>query len=289
MKVKKAGIVYKRKSERAHSLLVKMVNMLESRGIEPLIVDKGEDHAEGFPVHSKEEVSSNADCIFVIGGDGTFLSTVDVAVSRGLPVLGVNAGGLGFLTEISPEEMEVAIDEFLQGKCEVEERALLDAFLLRDNHEIMQKIVLNDAVVTKSAIARLMEIDLYVGGYFAARFRADGVIVSTPTGSTAYSLASGGPVVEPEVRAHIITAICPHSLTVRPMVIPDKYEIRIEIRKASREEEGAFLTLDGQTGAAMRVGDVLLARRSEKCLKLVRRKNRNYFEVLRKKLSWSGP
>lgn len=280
----KAGIILKR-SKKGEEVFEELHKILSDLKVE-IFLEGGEKVYRNVEVVDRKTISKTVDFIIVLGGDGTFLSAVDVAVERDLPVLGINIGGLGFLTEISVKEMNEAIKDFLEGRCEVEERSLIDSSLIRDGEEKLKKTVLNDVVVSKSAIARLVQLNIYVEDQPALEVRADGVIISTPTGSTAYSLAAGGPILHPSLQAIIINPLCPHSLTVRPMVIPEKYKIKVEVSSGVKEEDGLYLTLDGQTGTQMKARDIVLAKKSEKKLKLVRKKERNYFVLLREKLFW---
>lgn len=285
--MKKVAIVVKSRGEGLVEKIETLKKILRSYNIEPLLTGENLE-ISGLKGVPGEIVSQEADCIIVLGGDGTFLSALDLAIERDLPVLGVNLGRLGFLTEIPVDEMEIAVEEFIKGESTIERRTLIDAHLERDGNILLKRTVLNDVVVSKSAIARLVHLKVVVNNRTAALIRADGIIVSTPTGSTAYSLSAGGPILYPDVEAFIINPLCPHSLTVRPMVIPDNFEVRIEIIKSSKEEKSLFLTFDGQVGYEVKEGDAIIAVKSPKRLKLVRRKERNYFNLLKDKLFWGS-
>lgn len=231
----------------------------------------------------KPKLVDVCDLIVVLGGDGTYLSIARLMKNRSVPVMGVNMGQLGFLTEIKRTEALETISSLLRGMPPViSERALLEVTLERKGKIIFHGPVVNDAVVSKGAIARIIELEVGVNGKWLHRVRADGVIVSTPTGSTAYSLAAGGPIIEPSLPALILTAICPHSLTQRPLVIPDSAEIQIHLKQRPGH---VFLTLDGQDVVDMKEGDVVNIRRFKKhSLKLISSPTRDYFGLLREKL-----
>jgi NAD+ kinase len=236
-------------------------------------------------VIEKTELVDICHLIVVLGGDGTFLSIARLMKKRSVPVLGVNMGQLGFLTEIKKNEAAETIASILEGKpFKVKERALLDVTLYRKGKPVFNGPVVNDAVISKGAIARIIGLEISVNGKWVHNVRADGIIVSTPTGSTAYSLAAGGPVIEPSIPALILTAICPHSLTQRPLVIPDTSTI--EIRLLHRPGH-VFLTLDGQDAVDLKEGDaVAIQRLQSHSLKLVSSPTRDYYGLLREKLKF---
>ena len=202
--------------------------------------------------------------------------------NEGVPILAVNLGSLGFLTEIPLNELYVALEAVDQGQCPVELRSVLDCRLVRNGKRISQNFALNDVVVNKSAISRLVEFDLYIDGNFVFQYKADGVIIATPTGSTAYSLAAGGPVLMPSVEAFAVTPVCPHSLTHRPLVVTETSQIELRIETG---EEQAFLSIDGQIGLPVQQGDRVLCQRAGHKVKIMRIR-RTFFEVLRNKLKW---
>ena len=222
------------------------------------------------------------DFALVLGGDGTLLSAARALAHEDVPILGVNLGSLGFLTEVPLTEMYTTLDAVDAGHCPVEERSVLDCTLFREYEEIGHYFALNDVVVNKSAISRLIDFDLLIDGAFVFSYKADGVIIATPTGSTAYSLAAGGPVMMPSVGSFVVTPVCPHALTHRPLVVPDKAQI--ELRVETTQEE-AFLSIDGQIGMPVKQGDRVLCHRAEHSVKLMRVR-RTFFDVLRNKLKW---
>jgi len=222
------------------------------------------------------------DLVVVLGGDGTLLSAARVTAAIDVPLLGVNLGSLGFLTEVPLQSLYSMLDAIAQGRAAVERRSLMQCELLRGDSVRGSYLVFNDAVVNKTALARLNNYDLYIDKAFVSSYRADGMIVATPTGSTAYSLSAGGPVLMPTVSAFVITPVAPHSLTHRPLVVPDSVEIEILLRS---EEEVAYLSLDGQPGLDLRDGDRVRCRRSEHQVILFRT-GLDFFHVLRSKLKW---
>jgi len=228
-------------------------------------------------------VISDADLIVVLGGDGTMISAARMVGDADVPILGVNYGSLGYLTDFRIEEMFSALESIVDGEYEIDRRVMLDVELWRNEGKIASGRVLNDIVVNKAALARIIDIEVTLNGLFVNSFRADGLIVSTPTGSTAYNLSAGGPIVYPSMNAVVITPICPFTLTNRPLVVPDSAAIVLTLKSGN---EGVALTLDGQTGFTMEAGDRVEARKSATSFNLIRPTNRNYFDVLRDKLRW---
>ncbi|HKV79184.1 MAG TPA: NAD(+)/NADH kinase [Candidatus Sulfotelmatobacter sp.] len=222
------------------------------------------------------------DLVIVLGGDGTLLSAARATAPVDVPLLGVNLGSLGFLTEVPQQSLYTMLDAIAQGRATVEHRALMECTLLRGDEVRGTYLVFNDAVVNKTTLARLNTYDLYIDGVFVSSYRADGMIVATPTGSTAYSLSAGGPVLMPTVKALVVTPVAPHSLTHRPLVVPDSSEIEMLLRS---EEEVAYLSLDGQPGLDLRDGDRVRCRRSQHTVNLFRTGS-DFFQVLRTKLKW---
>jgi NAD+ kinase len=239
---------------------------------------------DGWRAEPLREVAERADVLVVLGGDGTLLGASAVLSKRAVPVLGVNFGSLGFLTEITLAELDGALAGVLRGTHEVEERRMLHAVVRRAGQPAAESDVLNDVVVTKAALSRIIELDLFVDGAFVSAFRADGLIVSSPTGSTAYNLAAGGPILHPRLAAVVLTPICPHMLTNRPLVVSD--EATIEVRLRSGRDGEVFATLDGQRGFPLTGGDSVTVTRSPLTLRLVKAPGRDYFQVLRAKLKW---
>ncbi|MGB7848594.1 MAG: NAD(+)/NADH kinase [Candidatus Acidiferrum sp.] len=237
----------------------------------------------GEPGKTRHQVVEEADLLLVLGGDGTLLAAAREAAPRGIPILPINLGGLGFLTSFTLQEFYPALEDALAGRAAISERVLL---LVERTHEesiLTQQLVLNEAVVHKGTLARMIELELHIDGGFVCRYRADGLIVATPTGSTAYSMSAGGPIVHPAVESILITPICPHTLSDRPVVVPNASKIELRMAETS---DSTFLTLDGQTGVPLQPGDRVRVTRAEERLKLIHPPNKTYFEILRSKLKW---
>jgi NAD+ kinase len=232
---------------------------------------------------SRNQLAVQSDLLVVLGGDGTLLAAAREAAPRGIPILPINLGSLGFLTSFTLDELYPALEETLAGKAETSERVMLTASLLRKGQVLESKNVLNEIVVNKGALARMIEVELYIDEEFVCRYRADGLIVATPTGSTAYSLSAGGPIVHPDVESLIVTPICPHTLTDRPVVIGDGCKIEMRLRG---DAESVYLTLDGQKGILMQSEDRVGIARARERLKLIQPHRKSYYDILRSKLKW---
>jgi NAD+ kinase len=287
--INQIGIVLKPHQPDALKTLCDLAKWLGDRGITlvggPEIERERIEHQTGCAVKEvdRSELADTVDLILVLGGDGTMIATARMVGDREIPVVGVNYGGLGYLAEFRIEELYVALESILTGNYRLEQRVMLAVELLRGDQPLTRNRVLNDVVINKSALARIIEIEAYMNRQFVNSFRADGLIVSTPTGSTAYNLSAGGPVIYPSMKAVVITPICPFTLSNRPIVIPD--ESLIELRLKTGNEEVA-LTLDGQVGFPLKPEDRVVIRKSQTTFNLVQPANRNYFEVLRDKLRW---
>jgi NAD+ kinase len=231
----------------------------------------------------RDEVAKNSQLLLVLGGDGTLLAAARVAAPLGIPILPINMGSLGFLTSFKLEEMYPALEETLAGRLPSSERVMLDVELEREGQVVERQTVLNEAVINKGALARMIEVELLIDGEFVCRYRVDGLIVATPTGSTAYSLSAGGPIVHPSVESWVITPICPHTLSDRPVVIRDSSAVEVDL---SAGTESVFLTLDGQTGIPMQPADRVRMTRAAERLKLIQPQKKSYFEILHSKLKW---
>ena len=239
------------------------------------------------PGYKTVERSALADAgpgyVIVLGGDGTLLAAARAVAKANVPLLAVNLGSLGFLTEVKLEELYTSIDAVEKNQCTREARSMIRCGIVRRGKEIEHFDALNDIVVSKRTIARMAEVDVHVDGNFVANYKADGVIISTPTGSTAYSLAAGGPVLEPSVDAIVITPISPHALTNRPLVLRDSSEVKLMVKGAADE---TYLTVDGQSGMPVIEGDQIVCRKSQHRIQLLRLPGRTFFDVLRAKLKW---
>jgi NAD+ kinase len=238
-----------------------------------------------WPVRDKEQLVTEVDMVLVLGGDGTLLGMADriAEAGRSIPILGINFGSLGFLTEVTLPELYPSLEAAISGQAAVEERLMLRSTTRRDQ-AIITHIGLNDVVITKAARSRLIDLSVWVGEEFLTRVKGDGLIVATPTGSTAYNLAAGGPIVEPSVAALLITPIAAHTLTNRPIVIPSSSSVRV--RPLIEERDEVYVTFDGQSGYQLQAGDEIIVRGHETRLRLVRPSTRSYFQVLREKLKW---
>jgi NAD+ kinase len=238
-------------------------------------------------VADKPALVAGVDLLIVLGGDGTLLSVADCAVEANVdvPILGVNFGGLGFLTEATLPELYPSLESALSGAARVEERMMLRATTVRGGQPLPHHLALNDVVITKAARARMTDLSVFVGDEFVTRVKADGLIVATPTGSTAYNLAAGGPIVQPVVDAIVLTPIAPHMLTNRPIVIPASSIVRVQPMMAERDE--LYVTMDGQAGYRLEAGDEVRISRAARKVRLLRPSTRSYFDVLRQKLKWN--
>jgi NAD+ kinase len=281
--IKAVGIISKPGVPAAAELVPKLLVWLAERGIASRYDDETATYAgtrDGMP---REQVPEGADLIIVLGGDGTLLSAARVIGAREVPLFPVNLGGLGFLTAITMDEIYPNLERAFRGEHRIGKRKLLYAELLRAEKPVANWEALNDVVITKSAIARMIDLDTHVDQMFVCRYKADGLIVATPTGSTAYSLSAGGPIIFPSVGAICLTPICPHMLTNRPVIVPDTSTIRITCQA---EDDSAFLTIDGQVGKPLQQGDQIVCRSSARTLMLIRPPRMLFFDVLRQKLKW---
>ena len=277
-KIRSVGIVVKPGHAQARATAAELSAWLKTRGIaqagKPISADE---------ITTGHKLSLDADLIVVLGGDGTMISTARLVGDTNVLVLGINYGSLGYLTDFRIEEMFPALESIIKGGYEIDRRVMLEAEHRRGQEKLATGRVLNDVVVNKAALARIIEIEVKLNGLFVNSFRADGLIVSTPTGSTAYNLSAGGPIIYPSMNAVVLTPICPFTLTNRPIVVPDRAEIELTL---DNENEGVVLSLDGQTGYPMRAADRVIIRKSKTTFNLVQPANRNYFDVLRDKLKW---
>jgi NAD+ kinase len=287
--IKRIGVVVKPHKLDALETLCRLTEWLDQRGIAlvggPEIDRERVEHQTGCVIASvpQEDLARDIDLMLVLGGDGTMIATARMLGDVEVPVMGVNFGGLGYLAEFPIDELFPALEAILAGDYKVERREMVAAELWRGETLVTRNRVLNDVVINKSALARIIEIEAYLNGQFVNLFRADGLIVATPTGSTAYNLSAGGPVIYPSMNAIVITPICPFTLSNRPIVVPD--DSLIEVRLITKNEEVA-LTLDGQVGFPLQAGDRAVIRKSKTTFNLVQPANRNYFDVLRDKLKW---
>jgi NAD+ kinase len=243
-------------------------------------------HASDRRVADKSTIAGSVDLVLVLGGDGTLLSMADCIGLAGsdIPILGVNFGSLGFLTEVTLPEILSSLEAAIGGAAPIEERLMLRSTTRRAGQTFAEHLSLNDVVITKTARARMIDLTVYVGDEFVTRVKADGLIIATPTGSTAYNMSAGGPIVQPSVDALLLTPIAPHTLTNRPIVIPATSVVRVQPNMEERDE--LFVTFDGQAGFDVEAGDTITVRRADHPLRLIKPSTRSYFEILRTKLKW---
>jgi NAD+ kinase len=282
--IRAAGVISKPNRELLSSVVPPLVQWLRGRNIDVLVDQETFDCVNpGVPSVAREELAAQVDLMIVLGGDGTLLSAARALGTHKVPILAVNLGGLGFLTSVTLDELYPLLEQVVAGQHLTSERMMLDAQVLRSGQAAEPQCALNDAVVNKAALARMLDFDVHVDGNHVGRYRADGLVVATPTGSTAYSLAAGGPIIDPDLDAFVITPICPHMLTNRPLVIPDTARIDLDFTAA---EEPVFITLDGQIGFQLKPKDHVTITKSKNRVSLVRPPSKTYFQVLRSKLKW---
>lgn len=239
--------------------------------------------SEGVQVVEEEQIDGKLDLLVVLGGDGTFLRGAAVVAPHGIPILGVNLGSLGFLTAFSREEAEQVTLAALRGELPIEERMQLQVTLTRESGEKEIRGALNDCVVSQGAIARLLDLEVKLEGTRVTVYKADGLIIATPTGSTAYNLAAGGPILAPDLQAIVLTPICPHTLTNRPLVAPGDAQVQVQVGPGS---QNVVMTIDGQVGCPVAPGDRIEVHRAQKPVRMVVSPIRDFFDVLRQKLNW---
>jgi NAD+ kinase len=274
--------VCKRRNENATQIAGRVIQEFGSRT--DIVVDEESARILGYHKSvEREHVGEGADFIIILGGDGTLLSVSRHVKGKNIPILGVNLGGLGFLTEISVEELPSMIEHLLKGEYALSKRIMLDVSVTREMENVFQYTLLNDAVITKDALARIIDIETYVNEEYLTTYKADGLILSTPTGSTGYSLAAGGPTLYPTLKNIVVTPICPHTLTNRPIILPEQAVIKAVLRSRG---ERVVLTLDGQIGFPLEYGDEVLIKESPYTVSLVKSSSKGYFEILRTKLKW---
>jgi NAD+ kinase len=278
------GIISRPRRSNLAVVVPPLLKWLEAHGIQTLL---DEETASCLPNGSKGEnrtrVADASQLLLVLGGDGTMLAAARLAAPRGIPILPINMGSLGFLTSFTLQELHPALDDTLEGRFSLSERVMIRAELHRAGKVVDDQQVLNEVVINKGALARMIEVELTIDADFVCRYRADGLIVASPTGSTAYSLSAGGPIVHPAVESFVITPICPHTLSDRPLVVRDTSSIEM---KLSGDTESVFLTLDGQRGIPLQPTDLVRVSRAKQLLKLIQPPKKSYFEILRSKLKW---
>ena len=282
--LKHVGIISKPKKVEIREIVPDLLEWLRERSIDAFI-----DRETGAIMKTKEhcltrnEMPEQVDLLIVLGGDGTLLATARALNRKPVPILAVNLGGLGFLTEITREELYPTLEMVVAGTHQTDRRVQIEGELIRADEILTSFLALNDVVLNKGAIARIFDFELRVNGELVSTYKSDGLIVSTPTGSTAYSLAAGGPIVTPSVEAFLVTPICAHTLTHRPLVLPNSVNIEVTVKSL---REAAYLTVDGQVGIAAHSEDVVRMRKADSIVELIRPPATPYFEILQKKLKW---
>ena len=282
--MKRIGIVAKTDRDEAKDVVAGLLEWCAARDCVP-VLDKETAAlcpAAGVATTRKPDLPAQVDVLLVLGGDGTLLSMARLVGDLGVPILGVNLGGLGFLAALTVDELYPALESLLRDELVIEERMMLVATVSRQGERLSQYASLNDMVITKSAMSRIIRLEVSVDGEFATGYRADGLIISTPTGSTAYCLSAGGPIVYPTMDAVVLTPICSHTLTNRPIVLPAS--LRIEVTLAT--DQDVMLTADGQVGFALKPWDTVEIRRASARTRLLRPPHKHFFSVLRTKLKW---
>ena len=286
--VKTVGVVANRRKSGIDTILMNLISWLGSKNVEVLVWDDLEGLVPEATLRPLEDVGARSDIVVALGGDGTLLRAARAVGSRMTPVIGVNVGSLGFLTEVTVGEMNEALGDILAGRHKYQDRMNLEVVVSREGKEIVAFTAVNDAVINKGALARVIEIETTVDGQYVAVYTADGLIVSTPTGSTAYSLSAGGPIVNPVMDAIITTPICPHTLAVRPMILSPEQEFGVKLWAGHGVygEPEVKLTIDGQVGFDLLSGDRMIFRKSKQRTRLILSGRRSYYEILREKLKW---
>ena len=282
--MRRVGIVAKPDAPRAPEVVTRLVDWLTERGIDVTLEKEtaGIVPAVRAAAANKAELPGLSDLLIVLGGDGTLLSMARAVGDLGVPILGVNLGGLGFLTATTLDEMLPSLEAAVEGRMVVEDRLMLVARVFRNGTAVCEHMALNDMVITKSAMSRIISLAVSVEGEYATAYRADGLIISTPTGSTAYSLSAGGPILFPTADAIVLTPICSHTLTNRPIVIPASHRIEVTVQS----DQEIMLTVDGQVGVGLRERDIVQIVKAAAHIRLVRFPQKDFFSVLRTKLKW---
>lgn len=284
--IKKVGIVVNCRKKRPIQVGKELISWLENRGIEVYSTEMDGIALEMEDSKTCPNLGEVVDCVITLGGDGTFLRAARIMSPFGIPILGINMGNLGFLTEIELNEMDEALEKLIRGKYQLEDRIMLEACVKRNGQVINTFVGLNDVVVTKGSFARLIILDIYAADEFVTTYKADGVIIASPTGSTAYSLSAGGPIVYPGVDVTILTPICPHTIQNRSLVLPSHQTVRVVI---VNQYTDSMLTIDGQSGFRLINGDEIVVSQAPNYTRLVRIKEYRFFSILQEKLRTEGP
>jgi len=285
MLIKKVGIIANIAKEKSPEYTAALREWMLKRGLEVYLEEGIAAKIGCLPGVEKEKLRTLVDLLVVFGGDGTILRTARLASKRDVPIVGINLGGFGYLTEVNLSEMFAALELILAGNFQIEKRMMLDVEIQGGEEPFREGTVLNDVVINRGNLSRIVELETTVDGRYLTTFKADGLIIATPTGSTAYSLAAGGPIIFPELKLILINPICPHTLTNRPVILPESAVIRVSLCTL---EQGATVTLDGQVSFTVKFGDIVTIRKSRYITTLVSSPHRGYLEILRTKLGWGG-
>jgi NAD+ kinase len=286
IKLNSVGLVINYEKEKAQEITNWIVDWLSFKKIKVYVEgdkDKGI-RRKDFSC-TNEKFFNSVDLIISLGGDGTLLRAAKIAATDGIPIFGVNLGGLGFLTQIGSDNLEIFLEKIYQGKCFLDERMMLDGIVKRKEKEIKKFTALNDIVIGKGAFARLISLATYINDDYVITYSADGLVISTSTGSTAYSLSAGGPIVNPKINSMILTPICPHTLSARPLIIGENDQVRITLELS---EEEVMVTIDGQEGFTLEPKDEVIVKKSIYKTRLIAFKEKSFYAILREKLRWSG-
>ncbi|MBD3180792.1 NAD(+) kinase [Candidatus Poribacteria bacterium] len=285
--MKSIGIIANLTKEGASKAVSEVSDWLHNKGIQPLITQDCIDTTgcNGFAVTDREELASKSHCIIVFGGDGTLLNASRITGAEKVPILAVNIGSLGFLTELTIDELYQSLTKVINGDYQIDERMMLTSNVGTDNEIEFTSTALNDAVISKEPFSKIILLESYIDGEHVATYRADGLIIATPSGSTAYSLSAGGPIVHPNMDAFILTPICPHALSLRPHIVSADSKISVLVKAVHGD---VMLTIDGQEAFELYPGALVEIKKAVKTIKLIRSQRRSYYEVLRTKLKWGG-
>jgi len=286
MKLDCVGLIVNYKKEETRKIACMIIDWLNSKKIKVYIEgNKGKEIGKEELNCPTEKFLKNVDLIISLGGDGTLLRAARLVAAEKIPVFGVNLGGLGFLTQIGADDLEKSLERLFQEKYFFDERMMLDCVVKRKDKEIKKFIALNDVVIGKGAFARIISLATYVNNDYVITYSADGLVVSTSTGSTAYSLSAGGPIVNPNINSIILTPICPHTLSARPLIISENDQVQIKLESIKKE---VMVTIDGQEGFALEPNDEVIVKKSDHKARLITFKEKNFYAILREKLKWSG-
>jgi len=278
----KVGIIGKRNNTEVYNIVRDLVKWLEEKGVEYLVDSELGKSLKLDNTVKQADIPKHVELVIVFGGDGTFLSVSKQVNEYNIPILGINSGGLGFLTEFTLNELYPIMEKIIEDDYEIEERGMLSASVYKKNKKFGSYTVLNDLVINNGKVSRIIDLAIYAEGNLITTFKADGIIFSTPTGSTAYSLSAGGPIVHPTLPVTLITPICPHILTNRPLVVSNEMEITVKVLTVG----SSYLTLDGQETVKLELNDEIKLKKSDSTVKLIKSPFRDYFSILKTKLMW---